>query len=199
MRADQETREAVNEILEKMARAIAAKDITAFMSLFAKDPNMLTVGLEEAELSIGAIQLKERMQETFKEAETISLKYGWTTIKANGPVAWVASHATYNIKKKGQEALSLSTRLTGILEKLDGKWLWVQQHFSMARNIEEAIADALKKIEEDKAKAAEAAEAAAAEGEEAAPPADEAGKKEEPAEEEAPAKEEETGGFYELP
>ena len=198
MRADQETREAVNEILEKMARAIAAKDITAFMSLFAKDPNMLTVGLEEAELSIGAIQLKERMQETFKEAETISLKYGWTTIKANGPVAWVASHVTYNIKKKGQEALSLSTRLTGILEKTDGKWLWVQLHFSMARNIQEAIAEALKKIEDDKAKAAEAALAAEAEGEEATPPAA-AGKQEEAAKEEAPAKKEDTGGFYELP
>jgi uncharacterized protein (TIGR02246 family) len=199
MRADQETKEAVNKILEKMAQAIAAKDITAFMRLFAKDSNMLTVGLEEAEMSIGANQLQTRMQETFKEAETISLKYGWTTVKGNGPVAWVASHPTYNIKKKGQEALSLSTRLTGILEKIDGNWLWVQMHFSMARNIHEAIADAFKKIEEDKAKAAEAAQAAAAEGEEAAPPADEAGKKEEPVEEEAPAQEEETIGFYELP
>jgi len=199
MRADQETREAVNEILEKMARAIAAKDITAYMSLFAKDPNMLTVGLEEAEMNIGANQLQTRMQETFKEAETISLKYGWTTIKGNGPVAWVASHPTYNIKKKGQEALSISTRLTGILEKTDGNWLWVQMHFSMARNIEEAIADALKKIEEDKAKVAVAAEAAEAEGEEATPPADEAGKKEEAAEKEEPAKEKEADGFYELP
>lgn len=198
MRADQETKEAVNKILEKMAQAITAKDITAYMRLFAKDPNMLTVGLEEAEMSIGANQLQTRMQETFKEAETISLKYGWTTIKGNGPVAWVASHPTYNIKKKGQETLSLSTRLTGILEKIDGNWLWVQMHFSMARNIHEAVADAFKKIEADKAKEAEAAQAAEAEGEEAAPPA-EAGKEEEPAEEEAPAKEEETGGFYELP
>lgn len=202
MRADEETRKAVNEILEKMAQAIAAKDITAYMRLFTKDPNMLTVGLEEAEMNIGANQLQTRMQETFKEAETISLKYGWTTIKGNGPVAWVASHPTYNIKKKGQEALSISTRLTGILEKIDGNWLWVQMHFSMARNIEEAIADAFKKIEEGKAKApeaAEAAEATEAEGEEATPPADEAGKKEEAAEKEEPAKEEKADGFYELP
>jgi len=198
MRVDQETKEAVNKILEKMAQAITAKDITAYMRLFAKDPNMLTVGLEEAEMSIGANQLQTRMQETFKEAETISLKYGWTTIKGNGPVAWVASHPTYNIKKKGQQALSLSTRLTGILEKIDGNWLWVQMHFSIARNIHEAVADAFKKIEADKAKEAEAAQAAEAEGEEAAPPA-EAGEEEEPAEEEAPAKEEETGSFYELP
>jgi uncharacterized protein (TIGR02246 family) len=199
MRADQETREAVNEILQKMAQAMAAKDITAFMKLFAKDPNMLTVGLEEAEMSIGSNQLQERMQNTFKEAEAISLKYGWTTIRANGPVAWVASHITYNIKKKDQEALSLSTRLTGILEKIDGKWLWVQQHFSMARDIAEAIAEALKKIEADKAKAAEAAEAAEAEGEEAAPSADEAGTQEEAPKMEEPASKEETGGFYELP
>ena len=199
MRADEETKKAVNAVLEKMAQAMAARDITAFIKLFAKDPNMFTIGLEEAEMSIGINQLQERMQGTFDEAEAISLKYGWTTIKANGPVAWVASHITYNIKKKEQEALSLSTRLTGVLEKTDGKWLWVQLHFSMARNIAEAIAEALKIIEADKAKAAETAKAAEAETEEAASPA-EAGTQEEPAkEEEAPAKEEETGGFYELP
>jgi uncharacterized protein (TIGR02246 family) len=170
MKADQETKQAVNAVLEKMAQAMAARDITAFIKLFANDAIMVTLGLEERDINIGIFQLKERMQGTFTEAEAISLKYGWTTIKANGPVAWVASHITYNIKKKEQEALSLSTRLTGVLEKTDGKWLWVQLHFSMARNIAEA------------AKAAEA------------------GTQEEPAkEEEAPAKEEETGGFYELP
>ena len=163
MRADAETRAAVNEVLNRMAAAMADKDIDAFMNLFADEANMLNIGIEEEEMSIGNTQLKEQMQKTFEEAESISLKYGWTSIRANGPVAWVASHVYYNIKKKGKEELNLSSRLTGVLEKTDNQWLWTQQHFSIARNIEEAIADALKKIiEEEKAKeAAEAADAAA--------------------------------------
>lgn len=182
MRADEQTRTAVNEALIKMAQAMETKDIDAFMKLFSKDQNMLTIGPEEAEMSLGPGQLKERMEKTFTEAETLSLKYGWTSIKANGPAAWVASHVYYNIKKKGQEEISLSARLTGVLEKIDNQWLWTQQHFSVARNIEEGIVKALKQLEAEKAKAAEA-EAAKAQAEQAkaaAPPEEPA--KVEPAE-----------------
>jgi len=156
MRTDEQTRTAVNEVLIKMAQAMETKDIDVFMKLFSKDSNMLTIGPEEAEMSIGPGQLKERMEKTFSEAETLSLKYGWTSIKANGPAAWVASHVYYNIKKKGQEEISLSARLTGVLEKIDNQWLWTQQHLSVARNIEEGIAKALKLLEAERAKAAEA-------------------------------------------
>lgn len=167
MRADEQTRRAVNEVLIKMAQAMETKDIDAFMKLFSKDSNMLTIGPEEAEMSIGPVQLKERMEKTFTEAETLSLKYGWTSIKANGPAAWVASHVYYTIKKKGQEEISLSARLTGVLEKIDNQWLWTQQHFSVARNIEEGIVKALKQLEADKA---EAAKAQAEQAKAAAPP-----------------------------
>lgn len=136
MRADEETRKAINNALEKMAEAISQKNITAYLKLFAEDPNMMTTGLEEGSISIGINQLKKRMVETFNEAESISLKYGWTGVQANGLVAWVGSHVTYKIKKKGKELVSLSTRLTGVLEKQGEKWIWVNQHFSIPMPIE---------------------------------------------------------------
>ncbi|MEE8204652.1 MAG: nuclear transport factor 2 family protein, partial [Dehalococcoidales bacterium] len=116
MKADEATRKAVNEVLARMAEAMAAKDINAFIKLFSKDPNILTITPEEEGMYIGPTQLKEGMEKTFNEAESLSLKYGWTSIRANGPVAWVSSHVYYNIKKKGKQEVSLSARMTGVLE-----------------------------------------------------------------------------------
>ena len=147
MRPDSDTRKAIDDSLERMAEAMAQKNITAFMKLFAEDPNMMTIGMEDGSISIGTHNLKKRMEETFKEAESISLKYGWTGISTSGAVAWVGSHVTYNIKKKGKEAVSLSTRLSGVLEKQGEKWLWVNQHFSLPMPIE---APDVKVVEEAK-------------------------------------------------
>ncbi len=150
MKADEATRNAINGILNKMAEALQTKDLEAFMNLFAKEPNMLTIGLEEKELSIGDHGLKERMKKTFEEADSISIKYGWTSIKANGDAAWVASNTTYKIKKKGKQEVTIPARMTGVLEKVEGNWLWTQHHFSTPIPIEapDATPEEEKKAEE---------------------------------------------------
>ncbi len=187
MKPSEETRKAINELLDRLAEAMAAKNVDAYMKLFTTNANILTIGPEEDAMNIGPIQLKQHMEATFKEAESISLKYGWTSIKANGPVAWVASHVTYNIKKIGRQEVSLSTRLTGVLEKENDKWLWIQFHFSVPLPIE-----APEETPEEKAiREAAAKEEAAAE----AKPAEA-----KPAEEEAPKeKSPEEDIFYEMP
>ena len=66
-RADQETRKAIETILEQMNTAYQNKDLAAFISLFANDPNMMTIGLEEDQMSIGLNQLEQRMKKTFED------------------------------------------------------------------------------------------------------------------------------------
>ncbi len=183
MKADEATHKAVNEVLARMAEAMAAKDINAFIKLFSKDSNILTITPEEEGMYIGSTQLKEGMEKTFNEAESLSLKYGWTSIKANGPVAWVASHVYYNIKKKGKQEANLSARMTGVLEKDNDSWLWTQFHFSVPIPIEapEETAEetaAAEKASGEKAaaeaKPAEAAESEPAKTEEKSPEEDSA-------------------------
>lgn len=165
MKADEATRNAINDILNKLAEALKNKDLEAFMKLFANEPNMLTIGLEEKELSVGNNGLKDRMKKTFEEADSISIKYGWTSIKANGDAAWVASNTTYKIKKKGKQEVTIPARMTGVLEKIEGNWLWTQHHLSTPIPIEspDAPPEEEKKPEEaakeaDKEKAEKAAE-----------------------------------------
>ena len=163
MKADETTRNAINSILNEMAEALQARDLEAYMSFFAKEPNMLTIGLEEKELSVGDHGLKERMKKTFEEAHSMFIKYGWTSIKANGDAAWVASNTTYTVKKKGKQEVSIPARMTGVLEKIGGNWLWTQLHFSTPIPIEapDAPPEEQKKAEE----AAKEAEKAKEKGE----------------------------------
>ncbi len=43
MKADEATLKAVNKVLARMAEAMADKDINAFIKLFSKDSNILTI------------------------------------------------------------------------------------------------------------------------------------------------------------
>ena len=191
MKADEATRKAVNEVLARMAEAMADKDINAFIKLFSKDPNILTITPEEEGMYMGPTLLKEGMEKTFNEAESLSLKYGWTSIRASGPVAWVSSHVYYNIKKKGKQEVSLSARMTGVLEKDNDSWLWVQFHFSVPIPIE-----APEETAEEKAAEEETAAAEKAPGEKAAAEAKPAEVEQAKAEEKPP---EEDDTFWEMP
>ncbi len=136
MLADKATKAEVNAILDGLAQAVRGKRIREFIKYFSNDPNMMTIGPESEGMNLGYIKLKDTMEKTFEGAEVLNWKYGWTSIKSNGPVAWVASHVTYTIKKKDKHRLELSTRFTCVLEKDRNKWLINQFHFSLPIPIE---------------------------------------------------------------
>jgi uncharacterized protein (TIGR02246 family) len=166
VRADNETRSAINALLEQTKAALEAKNAEAFVSLTTKDPNMLNIGPAQDEMSIGIGQLKERYEKFFAMADTVAVKYGYTTIKSNGNVAWVASHL-YETLKKGSRQLVLDLRMTAVAEKIDNDWRWSEVHLSVPAAVkmpepsveekaaEEAAVAAAKAAEEGKKKAEE--------------------------------------------
>lgn len=166
MRADNETRAVINALLEQTKAAFEARNADALIKLTTDDPNMLNIGIAKDELSVGPGQLKERMQKHFAMADTITLKYGYTTIKSNGNVAWVSSHL-WETLVKGTRKLFLDMRMTAVAEKVNDKWGWSEMHWSMPVEVampeptaeekaaEEAAAKAAKEAEEAKKKAEE--------------------------------------------
>ena len=166
MRADNETRSAINALLEETKAAMESRNAEAFIKLTTKDPNMLNIGPGKDEMSIGVGQLKERYEKHFALADTITIKYGYTTIKSNGNVAWVASHL-YETLKKGSRQLVLDMRMTIVAEKIDDKWGWSEMHLSIPAEVnmpeptpeekaaEEAAIAAAKAAEESKKKTVE--------------------------------------------
>jgi ketosteroid isomerase-like protein len=166
VRADNETRAAINALLEQTKVAMEAKDADAYVALTTQDPNMLNIGPAKDEMSIGVGQLKERYQKHFATADTINFKYGYTTIKSNGNVAWVSSHL-WETLTKGSRKLLLDMRMTAVAEKINDKWGWSEIHLSVPAEFklpeptpeekaaEEAAAKAAKEAEEAKKKAEE--------------------------------------------
>jgi hypothetical protein len=166
MRADNETRAVINVLLDQTKAAFEDRNVDDFIKLTTNDPNMLNIGPAKDEMSIGPGQLKERFQNHFAMADTVTLKYGYTTIKSNGNVAWVSSHL-WETLTKGTRKLMLDMRMTAVAEKIDNKWGWSEMHWSLPGEVkmpdptaeekaaEEAAAKAAREAEEAKKKAEE--------------------------------------------
>jgi ketosteroid isomerase-like protein len=167
LRADNETRSIINSLLEQYKAAVEAKNADEIVALTTNDPNMLNIGPGKDEMSIGTGQLKEYYQKIFGMADTVTLKYGYTTIKSNGNVAWVSSHLWETLKKGQTRQLLLDMRMTAVAEKIDNKWGFSEMHFSVPTEVkmpepspeekaaEEAALAAAKAAEEAKKKAVE--------------------------------------------
>ncbi|AKG52857.1 hypothetical protein DGWBC_0169 [Dehalogenimonas sp. WBC-2] len=161
MRADSETRSAINALLEEFKYAMEARNVEALLNTTTKDANMLNIGPAQDEMSIGEGQLKERYTKLFASVDTVTIKYGYTTIKANGLVAWVSSHL-YETLKRGSQAVVLDMRLTAVAEKIENDWKFSEMHLSIPGEVklpeptpeekaaEEAAAAATKAAEEAK-------------------------------------------------
>jgi len=116
--------------LNKLGASIETKSAAAAMTLFSNDPNMMSFGPSVQDTAIGQTQTKEWLERFLGKAEPVRFKFGYTTVKAKGDVAWVDSHVMY-IAKKGEEKKEFDINLSGVLEKTGDKWLWNQFHMSM--------------------------------------------------------------------
>lgn len=108
------------------------KDITLLYSIIANDTSFLEVHPDEKVV---------RGFEDFKKAEKFwmssdfkAIRYEIKDLSINfsnsGDVAWFFCMLDDINEWKGQPANWENTRWTGVLEKRNGKWVIVQQHFS---------------------------------------------------------------------
>ena len=65
----------------------------------------------------------------FSQWEALSWSYGWTSISAAGPVAWVAADVTLKLEGDEQE-ITLVGFLTWVMENRGDQWLIVHGHVS---------------------------------------------------------------------
>jgi len=129
--------------LDRIEQAIRAsigwaknKDLTLLYNTIANDPDFLEVHPE------GAVV---RGFEEFKKAERIWMSPNFKAVRyeirdlliklsKSGDVAWFFCILDDINEWKGQPANWENTRWTGVLEKRDGRWVTVQQHFSFAED-----------------------------------------------------------------
>ena len=130
MKADSKTKAAAVATLNQMAKAYAKRDLNGLLALWARDPDVSVIGTGIDEKRVGLAELKTQFQRDWAQSEAASLKFGKVSVSAAGPVAWLMSDVTFNVKTAGNES-SFPGRLTGVMEKRGRKWLWTQMHVSV--------------------------------------------------------------------
>lgn len=129
MKADQRTQTEVIQAFKGMFEAYKKKDLQATLSFWAPDPDVVIIGTGTDEKGTGLKHLTESLTRDFAQGDVVSIGVKDFSVSSSGVVAWFASDVTFHVKTVDSE-FDLSTRLTGVMERVGGRWLWMQMHVS---------------------------------------------------------------------
>jgi hypothetical protein len=120
-------------VLDKMEQAMTSEDIESFADIVAHDTDMVNFGTDATERWVGWNALKSSLEQQFSAFDSIQMTMRDQVIKMGpgGNVAWFSQLMDWNLEANGEQASLEGIRVTGVLEKRDSKWLFVQMHFSV--------------------------------------------------------------------
>jgi uncharacterized protein (TIGR02246 family) len=122
----------MDEMLERYAAAVRAKDVDAFVDLYADD--VRTFDLWSVWSYDGKPALREMVGEWFGSlgTDTVAVEFDEVRSQAGDDVAALSAFTTFRgISAEGEELRSMNNRLTWILRKeAAGAWKIVHEHTS---------------------------------------------------------------------
>lgn len=130
MKADVKTETEVMGVLNKLIEGYNQRDIEGLLTLYASDPDMVTIGTGIDEKRIGLAERRIQLERDFSQVEEISVEIIWYSVSAAGSVAWVTSDVIARGKVNEKET-SVPMRATFVLEKRSDKWLIMHSHISI--------------------------------------------------------------------
>ncbi len=117
----------INNFIEKFIKAYPKNDVDEYLSLFAKDENLVVFGTGEK--WVGYEDYKSAPQKDKDKFGEISIAFDWKKINYHGQIAWFAAEVTVNLTIEDQK-VRLPARITGVLKKKGDEWLITQGHIS---------------------------------------------------------------------
>lgn len=119
--------------VNRFFKAYEDRDLDDMLSLLAPDDDVVLIGTGADEKRVGAAGVQAQAERDWSQTDSIALRIGWHMVSAAGPVAWLSADVAFHGSVGGQ-AFVLPGRLTAVLEKRGGDWLFVQSHFSTPLN-----------------------------------------------------------------
>ena len=129
MKADQKIQAEVIQTLKGMFEAYKKQDLQGVLSFWAPDPDVAAIGLGAEGKSAGLAQFSESLKREWAQSEVTAIRVKGFAVSASELVSWFSADVAFHGRKNGEE-FDLPGRLTGVMEKRYGSWLWVQLHFS---------------------------------------------------------------------
>lgn len=122
----------MEEMLDNYAAAVRAKDVDAFVGLYADD--VRTFDLWSVWSYDGKDPLRRMVEEWFGSLGTDIVAVEWDEVRAQDgeDVAALSAFLTYRgLSAEGEELRSMNNRLTWVLQKdADGAWKIAHEHTS---------------------------------------------------------------------
>jgi ketosteroid isomerase-like protein len=111
--------------LERLNTLFWQRD-AAILSEFAAD-DVALIGSEVSEVVAGREQVEQFLRRVL--GQPAHHWWEWTTVhvSSRGSIAWLFADGSIVIPGEGRQS-RLPFRITGVLEEVDGKWLWRQFH-----------------------------------------------------------------------
>jgi pimeloyl-ACP methyl ester carboxylesterase/ketosteroid isomerase-like protein len=139
MRASRQIEAEVLQALDSFGNAVATRDLEGTMQLFASDDDVVLQASESGTLAIGPEELRAFFTRLY--ARPVGFSWEWThrLVSSNGDVAWFFADGV-EIVTEGDQRHRLPYRMSGVLQRRSGRWVWLQVHGSEpARAPEEAL------------------------------------------------------------
>lgn len=129
MQADAQTREEILLALGEFRAAVVQRRIEGVLSLMAPDADATLIGSSLGEISRGPLELRAFLERLFAQEQTIGWEWDDVSVSAAGDVAWLWLEGALVVDGRSERAY----RISGVLERRSGRWLWSLFHGSEPR------------------------------------------------------------------
>jgi ketosteroid isomerase-like protein len=110
--------------VERLSAAFAARDVEAALACFVPDHEIGYAGSGPDESATGRIPVRQLLKEVFAREEAYSWTVTTTTVHLYGETAYVYAEVDGLVRTDDGELTAFPYRISGLLEAIDGAWLW---------------------------------------------------------------------------
>lgn len=128
MQSEDEVISQVREVLERLNELVSARNPDV-LAEFAPGDEVLLVGSEAGEVALGRRELETFFRRVFGRETAFSWEWDRLEVTHQGDVAWFFTEGRVILSTPNEQRKS-PYRISGVLERRGGKWLWRQYHGS---------------------------------------------------------------------
>ncbi|MBT8395442.1 MAG: nuclear transport factor 2 family protein [Gemmatimonadetes bacterium] len=124
---------AVRVVVDQFGEMWETEDVGLAAQIFSQGPDLLVYGTDAAEVWVGYDLFAASLEEQFASYEDteVTTRDQVVTVHSSGEIAWMREIADWHVTVGGERMEVNDMRVTGVLEKRDGAWLFVQMHVSV--------------------------------------------------------------------
>ena len=136
MRANDDDEKAIFAAVDLFLEGVAAKRLEETLAAFSGDPDCTLIGSEAGEEALGPAALRSFFVAMFARPSTFSVAWRSRRASINGDTAWFWAEAEAQMSTRDGRG---AYRITGVLVRRDGRWLWQLYHGAEPRSSSSTI------------------------------------------------------------